>query len=256
MAVQERSVTRERQGRDVQCLSGKSGNEPSRNITTIIFDAGGVLIYIQEYRKSVMQRVLLSRGYDSDRVDDALSRVALFDRDYFQQHSLVDWQDEKRWLQARCQFVAADVAGQDSETQVMTLADQLFMLSFDSAQYQLFDDAVSSLQRLAPHFSLNVLSNATASLDWSLDLLGIRPYFDQVVISAYERCEKPAPEIYLTTLARIGKTPQECVFIDDRIENVEAAEALGITGFHLDRQLGMTLTDIVDAMIETARISG
>jgi len=48
---------------------------------------------------------------------------------------------------------------------------------------------------------------------------------------------KPYPEIYHLTLDRIGCESHEAVFIDDKQENVDAAEKLGISGivFH-DRE--------------------
>ena len=224
------------------------------DITTVIFDVGGVLMYIHEFRVTVMKRVLLSRGYDKQQVEDVLAQLPDFEAAYFAQHgNVVDWADEKQWLQTRCQFVAQQIIQASVLSRacddVTALTDQLFMLSFDSPQYQLFDDTVPTLQRLFPRFSLNVLSNATASLDWSLDLAGIRPYFEHVVISAYEQCEKPDDAIYHKALDRIGVMPSACVFIDDRIENVEAARALGMQAYHLDRSQAMTLSAFADTLL-------
>lgn len=41
---------------------------------------------------------------------------------------------------------------------------------------------------------------------------------------------KPEPDIYRSLLAKYSLIPQECIFLDDRRENVEAAEAQGIAG--------------------------
>ena len=41
---------------------------------------------------------------------------------------------------------------------------------------------------------------------------------------------KPDPEIYLAVLEHLGVAAQRCIFIDDRHENCEAANALGMTG--------------------------
>ncbi len=41
---------------------------------------------------------------------------------------------------------------------------------------------------------------------------------------------KPEPEIYLEAARRAGCRPDECVFIDDMPENVEAAAKLGMAG--------------------------
>ena len=52
--------------------------------------------------------------------------------------------------------------------------------------------------------------------------------FDVLVWSYQLGIAKPAPAIYLHTLAKLGTKPDETLFIDDRLENVEAAQALGI----------------------------
>ena len=42
---------------------------------------------------------------------------------------------------------------------------------------------------------------------------------------------KPDPPIYEALLHRYGLQPQECLFFDDRSENIDGAAALGIPGF-------------------------
>ncbi len=54
--------------------------------------------------------------------------------------------------------------------------------------------------------------------------------FRDVVVSGEERLTKPDPAIYTLALARFGLTPAEALFIDDRPDNIAAAEALGIAG--------------------------
>ena len=41
---------------------------------------------------------------------------------------------------------------------------------------------------------------------------------------------KPDPEIYETLLKKYALDPAECVFIDDRAENIETARKLGMKG--------------------------
>jgi FMN phosphatase YigB (HAD superfamily) len=40
---------------------------------------------------------------------------------------------------------------------------------------------------------------------------------------------KPDPRIYLRTCKRLGRIPGECLFVDDRLSNVEGAEAAGLS---------------------------
>lgn len=53
--------------------------------------------------------------------------------------------------------------------------------------------------------------------------------FDLAVLSPEVGVRKPDKEIYKITLDRLGVEPEESIFIDDREENVEAAEKLGIS---------------------------
>ena len=55
--------------------------------------------------------------------------------------------------------------------------------------------------------------------------------FDGAVISCQELLLKPEREIYLRLLERYDLRPEECFFIDDRAENVEAAREVGMEGY-------------------------
>jgi HAD superfamily hydrolase (TIGR01509 family) len=224
---------------DLPKALGSFQTQHSDKINTIIFDAGGVLFYIREFRSAVIRRVLRSMGYDRELVEEALCIGSTFDQNYFTSHDgIYSWEDERNWLEARAQAIARAVDASDA-----TLPEKIRYLAIDTFQYQLYDETVEVLERLKCQYALAVLSNATATLDWAFDYLDLRKYFKEVVISAYEKCEKPDAEIYSRTLNKLGKSPSECVFIDDRIENIEAAAALGFSTYHLQRKQGMTLYD-------------
>jgi putative hydrolase of the HAD superfamily len=52
--------------------------------------------------------------------------------------------------------------------------------------------------------------------------------FDYVCFSAEMQLAKPDAAIFHACLKAVGSKPEECLFIDDRAENVEAARALGM----------------------------
>lgn len=56
------------------------------------------------------------------------------------------------------------------------------------------------------------------------------PHFDLFVYSCEIGMRKPDREIYDYTLSNIKVNPEEAVFIDDREENIAAANALGMHG--------------------------
>lgn len=56
--------------------------------------------------------------------------------------------------------------------------------------------------------------------------------FDHMFISAEVKAAKPEAKIYHIALKQLGVSPNEAVFVDDFIENIEACEQLGIHGVH------------------------
>ncbi len=52
--------------------------------------------------------------------------------------------------------------------------------------------------------------------------------FDLCIISAEIGLAKPDPAIYKFVLKKIEFSPKECIFIDDREDNLESAERIGI----------------------------
>ena len=57
--------------------------------------------------------------------------------------------------------------------------------------------------------------------------------FDGGVVSYDVKLLKPEKEIYLELLNRYNLKPEETLFIDDTLPNIEACRKLGITGIHL-----------------------
>ena len=56
-------------------------------------------------------------------------------------------------------------------------------------------------------------------------------FFDRfrgIVVSGDERVLKPDPRIYRTLLDRYRLTAEDCLFVDDRAENVAGAQAVGM----------------------------
>ena len=53
---------------------------------------------------------------------------------------------------------------------------------------------------------------------------------ENIVVSSHVKLAKPEPAIYQLLLFKYNLKPEECVFIDDRKDNVNAAIALGMSG--------------------------
>ncbi|MEM1150998.1 MAG: HAD family phosphatase [Pseudomonadota bacterium] len=61
-----------------------------------------------------------------------------------------------------------------------------------------------------------------------------------VIVSGVEGVIKPNPEIYRIVLDRMGNPdPRRIFFVDDRAENIEAAEAMGMAGHVFEGAAGL-----------------
>ncbi|HET7263789.1 MAG TPA: HAD family phosphatase [bacterium] len=57
-------------------------------------------------------------------------------------------------------------------------------------------------------------------------------WFDVVIVSGEVRMTKPDARIYRVCLERVDAEPAECLFVDDRPENVAAAQTFGMRTVH------------------------
>ncbi|MFJ9469141.1 HAD family hydrolase [Streptomyces caniferus] len=91
---------------------------------------------------------------------------------------------------------------------------------------------VSLLRRVRARLPLVLVTNATLELEDDLSTLGLADLADHVVSSARVGVAKPDREIYEIAAERAGVPVHRCLFVDDQLQNIEAAMALGMTGVH------------------------
>lgn len=83
-------------------------------------------------------------------------------------------------------------------------------------------------------YRIYLLSNASIMQKTYWPNAGCARYFDGVVVSAFEHLMKPDERFYQVLLNRYHLKAEECLFIDDRKNNVEAAAALGFDTYLFD----------------------
>ncbi len=88
------------------------------------------------------------------------------------------------------------------------------------------------LRGLRPERKVCLISNAWSGLRAFITQEGFADVFDYMVISAEIGLMKPDCRIYRLALEELGAKPEESVFIDDMLVNVEAARAVGMAGIH------------------------
>lgn len=128
----------------------------------------------------------------------------------------------------------------------------LTMLGFDNPElhmknyienYLTLDKGfIDFAERIKGKYDLVLLSNDVSEWsDYTVRYFGIEKYFSYRTVSADVKCRKPDLKIYDLTLEAIGKAPSECIFIDNDVKNLLAAEEVGIStvlfnrdGMHFD----------------------
>lgn len=90
------------------------------------------------------------------------------------------------------------------------------------------------------------------------DKLKISRYLSWTFCSCISGKRKPDPDFYLEVLSHLKVDPANCIFIDDRLRNVEAAMELGIVGLHF-KNTDLLLQDLsltgIDISIDEHRQS-
>jgi 2-haloacid dehalogenase len=82
-------------------------------------------------------------------------------------------------------------------------------------------------------WTLYLLSNFSAeTFPIMLNRYDFLQLFDDMIISGEHKLIKPDPAIFQLTLKRIKREAQECLFIDDSLANIEAANKLGFYTIH------------------------
>lgn len=95
-------------------------------------------------------------------------------------------------------------------------------------QYDL--DLVGYIRSLRPRYKTGIISNAWPGVREAHQAHLNGATFDVIVYSAEAGLAKPDPAIYRLALRQLGVAASEAVFVDDVLENVEAARDLGMAG--------------------------
>jgi putative hydrolase of the HAD superfamily len=83
---------------------------------------------------------------------------------------------------------------------------------------------------------IGVLSNfGLASLQHSLDVVGLGSLVDVAITASVSRVAKPDPRAYLEIAGDLEVDPSKCLFFDDEANFVEGAFAVGMTAYLVDR---------------------
>lgn len=182
-------------------------------ITTIFWDIGGVLERTED--RAPREKIARSLNWEVGELADLIFGNTDNHRIQLGQIS----------LEEHTQNIAAGL-GMD-EDEVGAVIEAFF------AGDRLDLSLVGAIREMKGDLTTAVISNYTPILrNKIVDWWGIGNAFDHLVISSEVGVMKPDPEIYRIALDRAGAQPEQSIFVDDFIENVQGAADLGIHGVH------------------------
>jgi putative hydrolase of the HAD superfamily len=109
-----------------------------------------------------------------------------------------------------------------AEVARLTSLDIASWLDLNPGTVALVQDMAAAGHRLA------LLSNAPEDVARAVASLPIAALFEHCLFSCFLRLVKPDAAIYRAVLERLGATPADVIFLDDRQDNVASAAELGI----------------------------
>lgn len=75
---------------------------------------------------------------------------------------------------------------------------------------------------------MHALSNYPIWFEMIEQRLGLSRFLEWTFVSCQTGVRKPDAAAYLGAAAQLGRSPQQCLFVDDRVPNCDAAEAVGM----------------------------
>jgi len=179
-------------------------------INTIIFDIGMVLV---DFCWQDMLKNLGLEGESFEKVADATMRNPL-------------WQDFDRGTWSTEELIRRFVANApEYKTEIETVFQNMDKI------VTLYDYSMDWIRQLkSDGYKVYILSNIPelVHLDNLDDKLRFLKEVDGAVLSYQEQLLKPERRIYEVLCERYGIVPEQAVFFDDKLENVEAAREFGL----------------------------
>ena len=177
-------------------------------IEAVIFDLDGVIIDTEEVWEEVRRGYVAEHGREF--LPDTQDRMMGMSTGEWSRHLA-----EEVGVPHPAERVAADVLGRMAERYRTALP--------------LIEGSVETVRRLGARFTLGLASSsARVLIDQVLATAGLTDAF-AVTLSTEEVARgKPAPDVYLTAVEKLGLTPAACAAIEDSSNGLRSAAAAGL----------------------------
>jgi putative hydrolase of the HAD superfamily len=199
---------------------------PTGSIKAVLFDSGDTLLEPVggAWWPRPALRAMLDQSaplVEPDRLSAALDRGM----EFLDTHHHVETEDDE--IAQFREYYAIVLGGLDLDASSETI-EKLAQAQIEQRPFPDTRRALEELRRAG--LKLGIVSNAWPSLERTYRELGLRDFFDALVISSKLGCLKPDLRIYRVAVEQMGVDPKSILFVDDDAEYVRAAESLGMIG--------------------------
>lgn len=210
-------------------------------IRAVFFDAGETLLSPHPSFPELFARVMAEEGHGiaRDEVEAAFEGLAPGFAKILEGLGAENWSTSRevsRKFWGSIYEIAFEKLGIDGDRTL--LADAVYARFTRLDSYRLFPDSLPAIDGVRRSGrGAGIISNFEEWLAELLVHLEVAHLVDPLVISGREGVEKPDPAIFEIAIERAGVEPSESVYVGDHLRvDVEAAEAVGMTGVLIDRR--------------------
>lgn len=182
-------------------------------ITTLFFDVGGVI---------------LTNGWDSTSRKAAMSKFHLDEAEFEARHELANppWERGEITME---EYLARTIFYRERTFWPKEFEDFMYAQSKPLAESLEFVRGIARSGR----YLMAVISNESAEINaYRIRTFGLHEIFTAFFSSCYVGIQKPDVRIFRMALNVTQRASDECIFADDRPENVASARSAGMNGIH------------------------
>jgi putative hydrolase of the HAD superfamily len=196
----------------------------------VLFDAAETLFTTRGTVGEIYGSV--ARKYGSQASPETIQEAFLR---HFQGAGPLSQEEQKRWWRDIVYQVFTDVG---MVREFDRFFDEVYERFRSSQGWVLFPETLEVLEELKRlQLKLGVISNFDSRIYPVMESLGIRRFFDAVILSSETGFCKPDPEIFAAAAAAIGFPPEKILLVGDNPDDdIEAGIRAGFDAILIDRR--------------------
>jgi putative hydrolase of the HAD superfamily len=220
----------------------------ARNIQAVTFDVGGTLIKPWPSVGEIYAEIAAKNG------QRGISPALLDERFAAAWRGLENFHHGREEWSALVDRVFEGLTEQPPSA---SFFPELFDRFGEPDAWRIFDDVKPAIDALASlGINLGVISNWDERLQPLLERLGLRKYFETIVISCETGFSKPSPVIFEHAARKLGLAPEFILHVGDSArEDLRGAEAAGFQARLIERSQGGAGPGRIHSLLELERLA-